>query len=47
MEVFDLNSLKFNLDEINLMDDKRNETKLGFAILYKFFQIKHRFPQIV
>jgi len=45
MEVFDLNSLKFNLDEINLMGDKRNETKLGFAILYKFFQIKHRFPQ--
>jgi len=28
-----------------LIGDKRNETKLGFAILYKYFQIKHRFPQ--
>jgi hypothetical protein len=45
MKNLDLKSLKFDLDEMILIGDKRNETKLGFAILYKYFQIKHRFPQ--
>jgi TnpA family transposase len=45
MKKIDLGYLKFSLDEILLIGNKRNETKLGFAVLYKYFQLNHRFPQ--
>jgi hypothetical protein len=45
MKEIDLDHLKFSLDEMLLIGDKRNETKLGFAVLYKYFQSNHRFPQ--
>lgn len=35
---------KITLDEMIFIKDKRNETKLGFTILFKFFQINKHFP---
>ena len=39
-----IESFTFMPNELDLLKDKTKETQLGFAVLFKFFQYKARFP---
>lgn len=45
MQKHDLKELEFDIEELGLLKNKTSETRLGYAVFYKYFKINNRFPQ--